>query len=469
MLEDEEENINNKKINLIDTNEDCIILDLNNKKEKKSLIDLDKQSLVKFGYDSDLVNTIYKNAFPVNINEALDYLYKNDNNEFTHVFISNSKGLCAICEKDKLSHSTNDFYDIEKDTILSKLESPHLNYYQNSNLNINCEICEEEISYFELRKIKTSCNHKFCSDCWKEYLKEKINVGKVYKIKCMNHNCNHVLEEKFIKSIIGTDEELLKKYEKFLEQKKLLNSKKKIKFCPFPDCDGYAEKKGSKYVECNFGHKFCFVCGQKPHGWKGCSTMIDKGFEEWKSHNLVKRCPYCKYYTEKSDGCNHMTCSQCNFQWCWICEKECVVGHYLFGTCKGLHFSNTDTKKDAKNLLCDNCGFFCCFSWIIMKILFLLAYLIVSPYFYLYILINKNENDDDDYYKSNNNKISYFTKGLFFINFIPFFICYEVLIICYITVFSIPAIIIWPYYRFLRYIFFGQIFGKLFAVGDGEP
>ena len=156
MLEDEEENINNKKINLIDTNEDCIILDLNNKKEKKSLIDLDKQSLVKFGYDSDLVNTIYKNAFPVNINEALDYLYKNDNNEFTHVFISNSKGLCAICEKDKLSHSTNDFYDIEKDTILSKLESPHLNYYQNSNLNINCEICEEEISYFELRKIKTS-------------------------------------------------------------------------------------------------------------------------------------------------------------------------------------------------------------------------------------------------------------------------------------------------------------------------
>ena len=84
----------------------------------------------------------------------------------------------------------------------------------------------------------------------------------------MEHKCGYILEEKFIKSIIGSDNVLLEKYNKFLSRKKLMDSNKKIKFCPMPDCDGYAEKKKGKYVKCNFGHEFCFECLQKPHGKK---------------------------------------------------------------------------------------------------------------------------------------------------------------------------------------------------------
>ena len=446
------------KENLLEPQKDSISLEVNDKK-KLTPLEADKLSLIKIGYDKDLVDIIYKNAFPANIDECLDYLHKNSDNLFTHSYISTKLGICAICEQNKLAHSFKTISLKEREDKHNqalKLDSIHLNYGKYDGFDFNCGICGEEITFDEFKNIKMPCHHNFCKDCWFEYLKEKINNAKVYKISCMEHKCGQILEEKFIRNTIDSDENLLKKYEKFLTTKKLMDSNKKIKFCPFPDCDGYAEKHWSKYVKCNFGHEFCFVCGEKPHGWKSCSKIIDQGFEEWKSHTLVKRCPYCKLYTEKNEGCNHMTCSQCNFQWCWVCEQECVAGHYLFGTCKGLHFSDVRKKGDAKSLLCHNCGLYCCISYIIMKIVFLIIYLTMMPYFYLVVKML-------DYFdeKSPDNECFMW---MFYASYLPFFICYEVLTICYVAIFSIPAIIICPYYRFLRYLFYGKIFGRLFSV-----
>ena len=59
----------------------------------------------------------------------------------------------------------------------------------------------------------------------------------------MNHECNYSLSEDFVKSIIKQDVQLFQKYDKFLSRKKLIEFNKKIKFFPYPDFDGYAEKK----------------------------------------------------------------------------------------------------------------------------------------------------------------------------------------------------------------------------------
>jgi hypothetical protein len=32
-----------------------------------------------------------------------------------------------------------------------------------------------------------------------------------------------------------------------------------------------------------------------------------------------KRCPGCGFGIEKTEGCNHMTCTSCRFQFCWGC------------------------------------------------------------------------------------------------------------------------------------------------------
>jgi hypothetical protein len=37
------------------------------------------------------------------------------------------------------------------------------------------------------------------------------------------------------------------------------------------------------------------------------------------NRNLIKKCPMCSQETEKTGGCNHITCN-CGCHWCWICE-----------------------------------------------------------------------------------------------------------------------------------------------------
>ena len=449
----------------------------------------EKEALESMGFPRPLIDKIYSVMHPANIEEALDYMNKNDNDKFTHSYIPNASNVCSICGYKRSDHQIDDLLNaqVEKkeEKIEEKIEEKKIDLLDDDNDDIDedlrnmfnkykgkftnnnyedynykyesekeCGVCGDTIESKDIPKIKLPCKHYFCIDCWKEYLKEKINNANVYKLTCMQSKCNHILEEKFIKTILDKDEALQEKYDKFLKRKKLMDSNKKIKFCPFPDCDGYAEKKFKKYVKCNNGHEFCFECGAAPHGLKPCSKIIDKGFEEWKSHTLVKRCPNCKFWTEKNEGCNHMTCSQCRFQWCWVCEKECVAGHYEFGPCKGLHFERVNNDEDAKRLMRENCDCCCVIGWLITNFIYLLIYFFMMPCFYLAVLGFKYL---DDY--NNCGSIVFYS-----MSFVPFFICYEVLFTCYIAVFTVIGLFIWPLHRFLKNMLFGKILGELFPV-----
>ena len=33
-----------------------------------------------------------------------------------------------------------------------------------------------------------------------------------------------------------------------------------------------------------------------------------------------------------------MTCTECKYQWCWLCEGEYQDGHFRTGQCNGLQF-----------------------------------------------------------------------------------------------------------------------------------
>ena len=165
----------------------------------------------------------------------------------------------------------------------------------------------------------------------------------------MNHECNDEISEDFIMKHISENNNLIEKYKKFKKRAEIIKDKNK-KICPKPDCDSFLQKSNeSKYVSCENGHTYCFECLNPPHGNKSCDIKLEKEFINWTNDKRVKRCPRCKMYTEKNEGCNHMTCVACKYQWCWLCEKQYSYGHYDSGTCEGQQFTKANYLKEIKN------------------------------------------------------------------------------------------------------------------------
>ena len=336
-------------------------------------------------------------------------------------------------------------YNRLENSYLTSLNKKKYDYGYNYSYSKpkDCGICGDKIEYPDTNKIYQKCGHYFCIDCWENYLKEKINNANVGKISCMQHGCSAFLTENFIKSILENDDAIIKKYEKFLERQKILMSDKNVKFCPIPDCDGYAEKKSDKYVKCNFGHDFCFECLKQPHGKKDCEEMIDEGFEEWKKHKIVKRCPNCKIWTEKNEGCNHMTCVECKFQWCWLCQKKYSSGHYNTGSCKGLQFEKEQDEEKIRKMLEANLKKYpppkppkCqCLRKAIKEILIFLLFIFMAPYFFLFRMT------DENYYLGD---CLFFTYS---VSVVPTFISFEVFFFCMNLIIVLPGLLFSRKYR----------------------
>jgi len=89
--------------------------------------------------------------------------------------------------------------------------------------------------------------------------------------------------------------------------------------------------------------ELCFNCNRKWHGKLSCDRVVDDEFEKWAKTQDVKKCPRCRSIINKSEGCNHMTCGRCRYQFCWLCGAPYTEFHFLpwnaFG-CGGLQYSN---------------------------------------------------------------------------------------------------------------------------------
>ena len=220
-----------------------------------------------------------------------------------------------------------------------------------------CQICLEE----DKKKFTTfKCSHDFCSDCVYSYLFEKIKIGDV-PIKCPEKECNYYLDEDVI--IDNTSEEVYQKYKKFIRRKEIEKIPGAVP-CPLPNCESYAlrpsasidngvidakeiilqvknhNEEGESLEHSNTNdtaiilrcidnnHEFCSKCLLAPHPGVKCSTNVEQGFSNWKKRNDVRLCPQCGIEIQKLDGCNHMTCSKCKYQFCWICGGKYSNNHY---------------------------------------------------------------------------------------------------------------------------------------------
>ena len=294
--------------------------------------------------------------------------------------------VCEICGEPESLHIKNNIEnnnninnninlieDVKQDNIIENLDNNENNYniennsFNNNNLvheeninfqvianNINnkkdiCSICLDSLNEpVELE----SCHHKFCYECFNLYLVDLTEKKTIEKIPCPNKNCfNKELKEEFFSKYL-TEEQYFK-FRTVRSQIEIEKDPKKI-FCP--NCDSYAsvpdyekyqlDPNDPKYkkstLTCLNGHNFC-SCGIALH--EGDCYRDTNDFQKFLIDEKVKQCPKCGFYIKKNLGCNHMTCGNplCRYEFCWLCMDEAVPGHFQFGRCKGMQFTNPNS------------------------------------------------------------------------------------------------------------------------------
>lgn len=185
-----------------------------------------------------------------------------------------------------------------------------------------CTICcnqQKSTQFFSM----TQCNHTYCHSCWHTNIMTKLNRGELMRIKCLDYCCDQQCPEMIIQQILNEAE--FARYKKFSNAFKV-DTNKNLIFCPNTICQELINKSIQPVVCQKCQTKVCSKCDLKAHQGR-CVNQNNSQFKFWAlGTNLgVKNCPKCNSRTEKITGCNHMTCTRCTAEWCWICGQ--LIGH----------------------------------------------------------------------------------------------------------------------------------------------
>jgi len=210
---------------------------------------------------------------------------------------------------------------------------------------MTCGICWDEKDKEKI--FLAPCGHFYCNECLKQHYKTKIMDGDVLRLPCpyvddRNLPCDREIEENEILSFC--DEDMKAKFLKFKENR-LIQLNERARFCPKPGCPGYAL--GSKWkpklicTECSY--IYCWKCSNEYHGYfSKCVSSNDGLFMMFTLGKDIQSCPKCKVKIWKNDGCNHMTCKFCSYEFCWICRGKYNENHFalwnVLGCPGGLYF-----------------------------------------------------------------------------------------------------------------------------------
>lgn len=215
------------------------------------------------------------------------------------------------------------------------LKTKRKNFFQeefkNKRSKVHCPICLEN---FQDAKKCSDCNHEVCSLCLKSYVEQCAKEWKPL-IRCPHSNCSHYLPTGIVLEIL--EGELKKKYENFLKRLEL--KKKNWISCPKASCSGGSFPSQKEFLICDqCEYNFCPKCSRdwEIHQGKSCDQLYQEYLKDHSEEELAslqakkidtKQCPQCSTFISKANGCGHIVCTQCKFEFCWICGEQFHKDH----------------------------------------------------------------------------------------------------------------------------------------------
>nr|XP_020497724.1 probable E3 ubiquitin-protein ligase RNF217 [Labrus bergylta] len=190
----------------------------------------------------------------------------------------------------------------------------------------SCRVCLEGKSIAPL----PCCGKAVCDECLKLYVTSQVRIAKS-DISCPISECSGYLEEGAVVSHLAIED--LAKYRYFLELSQLDSSTK-----PCPQCSQFTMLKEHNHSRSEYRYKiqcsncqfvWCFKCHAPWHNGLKCREYRkgDKLLRSWASviehgQRNAQKCPQCRIHIQRTEGCDHMTCTQCSTNFCYRCGER---------------------------------------------------------------------------------------------------------------------------------------------------
>ncbi|KAG7572402.1 IBR domain [Arabidopsis suecica] len=199
--------------------------------------------------------------------------------------------------------------------------------YSRRRRSFDCEICVERKPKIESFRIN-GCSHSYCNDCVSKYIAAKLQDN-ILSIKCPVFGCSGQLEPDKCRQILPR--EVFDRWGDALCEALVIRSKRF--YCPYKDCSAllFLDESEVKMTEseCPHCHRMvCVECGTKWHPEITCEEFQKLAENERERGDILlknmaeskkwRRCPSCKFYIEKSEGCLYMKC-RCGLAFCYNC------------------------------------------------------------------------------------------------------------------------------------------------------
>ncbi|KII91124.1 hypothetical protein PLICRDRAFT_105200 [Plicaturopsis crispa FD-325 SS-3] len=200
---------------------------------------------------------------------------------------------------------------------------------------IECPVCFDE----PVCPITMRCGHVWCGLCMSNYL-ISANENRQFPLTCLGGGatCKEPLPLRVAQDILSAsdfDAVVNAAFTSFINSRP-----EEFYHCPTPDCPQIYREVTDVILQCpSCLVRICSECHVEAHDGLDCEDRDrnDKLFQAWLESNDVKSCPGCKAPIEKSDGCNHMTCTRCKTHICWKCMATFPKGDGIYDHMRNEH------------------------------------------------------------------------------------------------------------------------------------
>lgn len=181
--------------------------------------------------------------------------------------------------------------------------------------------------------ISLTCKHSACISCFIRYTANAILNGEIgLTPKCFYPNCNVPVHIWLLSMLHKNSSQTMGLYYRSLLGLFLTGHQSRYFICKIDTCQKIIYKPQTSIhqqaIICKCLISYCSLCFNESHFFINChdfsqwkknkTAKLDTANNMWLSDN-TKSCPSCQWAIEKNNGCLHMRCLKCKFEFCWDC------------------------------------------------------------------------------------------------------------------------------------------------------